>query len=87
MERAINDEGYIEYLGTPVRRRQYYSWRDKMLPRIDAIGASFKADGFEATLTKFALSQRDAVMLKRLCYLRADEIPSELVALEKEMPL
>lgn len=87
MERKINDEGYIEYLGTPVRRRQYYNWRDKMLPRIDEIGASFKAVGFEQTLSKFSLTQRDAVMLKRLCYLNADEIPQELVALEKEMPL
>lgn len=87
MERAINDEGYIQYLSTPVRQRQYYNWRERMKPRVDAIGASFKEKGFDATMSAFGLTRRDAVLLKRLRYLNEDEIPPELVALEREMPL
>ena len=87
MERAINDEGYIQYLSTPVRQRQYYNWRERMLPRVDAIGASFKTVGFQETMSQFQLTRRDVVLLKRLSYLFEDEIPPELVALEREMPL
>lgn len=87
MERVINDAGYIEYLGTAVRRNQYYRWRERMLPRVEEIAASFVADGFHATVEKFKLTRRDVVLLKRLSYLHEEEIPPELVALEKEMPL
>ena len=87
MERCISDTNYIEYLGTPLRQRQYYKWRDRMLPRIEAIGSSFKLNGFEKTMADFGLSRRDAVLLTRLKYLNADEITPELVTLEKEMPL
>lgn len=87
MERVIEDAGYIEYLGTPVRRRQYANWRQRMLPRVEEIAASFVSEGFEATMEKYKLSRRDAVLLKRLRYLHDSEVPPELVELEKGMPL
>lgn len=87
MERIIDDTGYIEYLGTPVRRRQYMNWRQRMLPRVEEIAQSFQANGFAATMSKFSLTRRDAVLLKRLRYLYDTEVPPELVQLEKEMPL
>ena len=87
MERVINDAGYIEYLGTAVRRSQYYRWRERMLPKIEEIAASFVADGFQATVDRFNLTRRDVVLLKRLSYLHESEVPPELAALEKEMPL
>lgn len=87
MERVINDAGYIEYLGTAARRGQYYRWRERMLPKIEDIAASFVSEGFQATVDKFQLTRRDAILLKRLSYLHDSEVPPELVALEKEMPL
>lgn len=87
MERQIEDAGYIEYLSTPMRQRQYYNWRARMLPKVEAIAASFVSAGFTATMEAFNLTRRDAVLLKRLRYLTDAEIPPELVALEKEMPL
>lgn len=87
MERIIDDAGYIEYLGTPVRRRQYMNWRQRMLPRVEDIAASFVSNGFEATMQTFGLTRRDVVLLKRLRYLHDSEVPQELVELEREMPL
>lgn len=87
MERPINDAGYIEYLSTPIRQRQYFNWRTRMLPRVEEIAASFKDNGFQHTMERFSLTNRDAVLLARLSYLHADEVPPELVALEKRMPL
>lgn len=87
MERKPDDAGYIDYLGTNLRRRQYYNWRERMLPRVEDIAASFKNDGFDSTMARFSLTRRDAVLLKRLRYLDDSEIPPELVAMEKEMPL
>ncbi len=84
MERVIKEEGYLAHLGTEVRRRQYYNWKERMLPRIDAIGESFRTRGFAVTMKDFALNNRDAVLLMRLHYLHESEIPEELVALEKE---
>ncbi len=87
MERQIEDAGYIAYLSTPIRQRQYYNWKNRMLPKVEAIAASFVSEGFEHTMEQFGLTRRDAVLLKRLRYLHDTEIPPELVALEKEMPL
>lgn len=87
MERTIEDAGYIEYLGTPIRQRQYKTWRERMLPRIEAIAASFVSEGFDVTMAQFGLTKRDAVLLKRLRYLHDNEVPPELVELEKGMPL
>lgn len=87
MERAIEDAGYIEYLGNPIRQRQYMNWRQRMIPRIEDIAASFVSNGFEATMSAFNLTKRDAVLLKRLRYLHDNEVPAELVELEKGMPL
>ncbi len=87
MERMIDDAGYIEYLGTPVRRRQYMNWRQRMLPRVEDIAASFVSNGFEVTMQNFGLTRRDVVLLKRLRYLHDSEVPQELVELEREMPL
>lgn len=58
-----------------------------MLPVIESIAGSFKSEGFDATMMRFNLTRRDAVLLKRLSYLMEDEVPPELVALEREMPL
>lgn len=87
MERVIDDAGYIEYLGTQVRRRQYKNWSERMLPQVDAIAASFASVGFAQTMEDFKLTRRDVVLLRRLRYLHESECPPELVALDKEMPL
>ena len=87
MERVIEDAGYIEYLGNPIRQRQYMNWRQRMIPRIDDIAASFVTNGFATTMEQFRLTKRDAVLLKRLKYLHDSEVPAELVELEKGMPL
>lgn len=87
MERQIDDAGYLAYLSTPIRQRQYMNWKTRMLPKVEDIASSFVSNGFAATMEQFGLTRRDAVLLKRLRYLHDAEIPPELVALEKEMPL
>lgn len=87
MERVIDDAGYIEYLGTPIRRRQYMNWRQRMLPQVEGIAQSFVCNGFAATMETFRLTRRDAVLLRRLGYLHPSEVPDELEELAREMPL
>lgn len=87
MVRNIDDAGYIEYLGTPIRRRQYESWKSRMLSMIDNVAASFAEVGLAETMAKYGLSDRDVVLLKRLSYFHDHEIPEELIILDKETHL
>lgn len=83
MERNIEDSGYLNYLGTNIRRKQYQVWKDKMLAQIDDVAKSFREVGLNETMEKFRLSVRDVVLLKRLNYFNEDEIPSELEQLDR----
>lgn len=72
--RTVDDLAYMSYLPSDMYRNRYMRWKNVMLGNIEAIVASFSADGVDATMQKFSLTPKDIALLVRLKYLSDDEV-------------
>ena len=68
----ICDKDYVECLA-PIYQRNYFSWKQRMLCRIDDFVSEAKVIGFEEAVKKFAFTPKDIRLIRDLRFLTDEE--------------
>ncbi len=79
MSKHIDDEGYLCYLGSSLRQKQYLKWKNRILKILPDIEASVREVGLEKAKENFSLNSHEVDIMLRLGYLNEEEV----MALEK----
>ncbi len=87
MERVIKDADFLNFLPTESKRKRYLHFKERITPIIEDVAACIKTEGVSVAMEKFDMSEREAVLLKRLGYLLPDEVTQELIDMDGAMPL